>query len=196
MFGFARETRVIISAHNFVWQHLIWHQVRRIVAKTIMAPLSVIKELQRLVAIIAMSKVFQGPDMKKVQQESKLYEIVHGNPNDENSVSEIELMINGIGVYAFLYDIEPIQNNAEGNEGRADQNVRVLKESVHRQPNTRIVVGTNLHAQVRMAATLLENTFSSHLIPPSCLGRRFVVRLVLGIPSSLVVRSTTKPRLI
>ena len=118
-------------------------------------PSAVQKECQRVIHFIAHNEVFQMEDLTDEQKKNKMFMLVHGNNGTENGdddqLSLSSLFLNGKHQFMHAFDRETIcvtDGNASTNE------ILVLKEVLHRQRNTRYIVGEHITERLISSSTL------------------------------------------
>ncbi len=141
-------------------QHIITSVISLIVSVITMAPSkflpsAVQKECQRVIHFNAHNEVFQMEDLTDEQKKNKMFMLVHGNNDAENGdddqLSLNSLFLNGKHQFMHAFDRETIcvtDDNASTNE------ILVLKEVLHRQRNTRYIVGEHITERHVSSSTL------------------------------------------
>jgi len=105
------------------------------------------KELQGFVSFVAYQKTClrNGTAMSQLAQQEALANEYFGNPDDDDSVGLCEQLIEGVGLFAHLFDREErIQTDAQGKNANSrnpnQASTLVLKAHLHSMSNTKVVV--------------------------------------------------------
>jgi len=113
----------------------------------------VMKELQRTIALQCYNEVFKGTSRSKQDQHKNCYTLFHGNPNDEDSYGFAKQLLEGLNMFAPLFEREA--NNASG------LTPLVLHQYYHCMNGTEIIVSNeSKHEGITMSvltATSLQN---------------------------------------
>jgi hypothetical protein len=106
------------------------------------------KELQGFVSFIAYQKTClrNGTAMSQLMQQEALGNEYFGNPDDDDSVGLCEQLLQGVGLFAHLFEREDkIQTDAHGmnitSRNPNQASTLVLKTHLHLMSNTKVVVG-------------------------------------------------------
>jgi hypothetical protein len=106
---------------------------------------SVVKELQRLGAFMAGVMIYKEKANLGSTRESRYHELFHGVGGDnDDTVSVVDQIIAGKGIFAGLYDKEDLNNNVTTNAGRSEGIQLVLKSSMSRDLKRRLTVGDEI----------------------------------------------------
>jgi hypothetical protein len=119
-------------------------------------PSAVQKECQRVIHFIAHNEVFQLEDLTDEQKKNKMFTLVHGNKNatengDDDQLSLNSLFLNGKHHFKHAFDRETI---CVTNHDASTNEILVLKEVLHRQRNTRYIVGEHITERFVSSSTL------------------------------------------
>jgi hypothetical protein len=90
------------------------------------------KEMQRLIAISALDKVYSFKTMSLQNMQKKMQELYHGIDNDSQNTSFVELCLEGKMQFSHLWEIEDITVNAAINQDKDSAETLSLKRSISR----------------------------------------------------------------
>jgi hypothetical protein len=102
-------------------------------ANSALAQPRITKEMQRLIAVAALDKVYSTNKTSLVKMREKMAELFHGT-GDENNVSLVELCLDGKMQFEHLWD-----RNEAMSDGTDEAGALVLKQSISRDFQTQYI---------------------------------------------------------
>jgi hypothetical protein len=111
------------------------------------------KEMQRLIAISALEKVYSLKSMSMQNIQKKLQELYHGLDNDDNHTSFVELCLDGKMQFSYMWELEDITVNAAINVDNDSGETLCLKRSFSRIENGRLTAKLSFTRQSLTWAT-------------------------------------------
>jgi hypothetical protein len=116
------------------------------------------KEVQNLILLPGFDEVYKSKVMSDEDKKTLLYTKYHGDPKDREYVSLVDQFLSGTGPYRSLFDLEEMNNNEHGNDGRPGAARLVLKDCLTQDPSSKYVVGTHITREVLVSKSLGTKT--------------------------------------
>lgn len=140
------------AASKYRLDFAIIHRIMVAIATTRVAaaPSSIIKELQRVVAVASVEKVYTEPDRKKSALEDRIYELYHGRADDADNFSLLQQLLSGSGQFTDIFDKQILENNEVGNDNRREGHRLVLKHCYSRLEGRVLKVGAANQAAITL----------------------------------------------
>jgi hypothetical protein len=146
-----------------------------------MASATLIKEVQRSIAVAALDTIYKDPEMSSTECKEKMFKLYHGDPSNSASAPYVRLLCEGRQQFKCMFDQEVnISTRADADDSAASE--LTLKAVLTQNFRTKISVSVAAGSDGKLPDLYLQlllhkSKQSANLISPSTLWRQAAVAL-------------------